>query len=87
MVTVNETRKILSILEKCYTPEIHKILNNGLDEFSKKLPDVDDYRTNVIFSWRGFSITHDSAQKILLGCQSFPDGLVMKINVKCKSVH
>ena len=85
--TVNTSRYLISVIGNYYTPEMYKYLNDSFDEFSKTYPDVEDFRTNVIFYWRGYSITPDSVQKILLGVTSAPESLTMKVYISDGSVH
>ncbi|MCW8899068.1 MAG: hypothetical protein OQK95_00145 [Gammaproteobacteria bacterium] len=85
--TVNTSRYLISVFEHNYTPEMYQYLNDSFDEFSNTYPEIEDFRTNVIFYWRGYSITPDSVQKILLGARSVPDGLTMKVFISDGSVH
>lgn len=81
ITTVKYSRELISVIEDYYTPQMFKFLNDSFDEFSNKFPEVEDFRTNVIFYWRGYSITPDSVQKILLGARAVPDGLTMKFYI------
>ncbi len=87
VVTVNDSRYLISVIEDYYTPEMYKYLNDSFDESSNTYPDVEDFRTNVIFYWRGYSISPNSVQKILLGATSVPEGLMMKVYISDGSVH
>jgi len=87
ITTVNNSRQHISTIENYYTPEIIKFLNDSFDKFSKEYPDVEDFRTNVIFYWHGYPVSPDSVQKILLGVRTVPDGLTMKFYISNGNVH
>lgn len=87
ITTVNNSRQHISTIKNYYTPEMFKFLNDSFDEFSNTYPDVEDFRTNVVFYWHGHSISPDSVQKILLGVRTVPDGLVMKFYINNGCVH
>ena len=81
MVTLNQTREYISQRKNFYSPILHKALLKSLDDISTLQPEIDDSRTVVTFYWRGYPLTYESAEKILLGLETMPDGLVMKIKI------
>lgn len=87
MVSLNQTREYISQRKNFYTPVLHKALLKGLDEISTLQPEVDDSRTVVIFYWRGYPLTYDSAEKILLGLETMPEALFMKVSVIDGTIH
>lgn len=87
MVTLNQTREHISQRKNFYTPFLHKALLKGLDDISTLQPEIDDSRTVVIFYWRGYPLTYDSAEKIMLGVETMPEGLFMKVRVIDGTIH
>ena len=87
MVTLNQTREYISGRKNFYTPVLHKALLQGLDDISSLQPDVDDVRTAVVFYWHGYALTYESAEKILLGLELMPDGLVIKVQLINRLFH
>ena len=87
MVTLNQTREYISDRKNFYTPVLHKALLKGLEDISILQPEIDDSRTVVVFYWRGYPLIYKSAEKILLGLETMPEGLVMKVRVIDGTIH
>lgn len=87
MVTLNQTREYISGRKNFYTPVLHKALLKGLEDISVLQPEVDDSRTVVLYYWRGYPLTYESAEKILLGLEIMPEGLFMKVSVIDGTIH
>ena len=67
--------------------KLHKALLKGLDKISTLQPEIDDSQTVVIFYWDGYPLSYESAEKILLGVETIPEQLVMKVRVINKTIH
>ena len=87
MVTVSQTRKHISHRKNFYKPILHKALLKGLDDISTLQPEIDDSQTVVIFYWNGYPLSYESAEKIMLGVETMPEQLVMKVRVINKTIH
>lgn len=66
---------------------MHKALLKGLNDISVQQPEIDDSRTVVIFYWRGYPLTYDSAEKIMLGVETLPEGLLIKVRMIDGIIH
>ena len=87
MGTLNQTRKYMAHRKNFYTSVLYKALSKGLDDISDLQLEIDDSRTDVVFYWRGYPLTYESAEKILLGLETMPEGLVMKVHVIDGTIH
>jgi len=87
MVTLNQTREHISQRKNFYTPFLHTALLKGLDDIAIRQSEIDDSRTAVIFYWRGYPLIYKAVEKILLGLETMPEGLVMKVRVISGTIH
>ena len=87
MVTLNQTREHISQRKTFYTPILHKTLLKGLEDISTLQTEIDDSRTAVTFYWRGYPLIYEAAEKIMLGVETMPEGLLMKVRVIDGTIH
>ena len=87
MATVNRSREVLEDRRNYFSDGAREIIESTLNTFEKKCPDVGDYQTLVIFYWRNHRISMAAAEKILLGCDSLPDGFAIVVCRLKGSIH
>jgi len=87
MATLNQTRECIAHRKNYYNQVLHKALLKGLDDISNIQKEIEDFRTEVVFYWRGYPLSYDSAEKILLGLKTMPEGLFMKVSVIDGTIH
>ena len=87
MDTLNQTREYISHRKNFYTPVLHKALLKSLNDISNLQPEIDDSRTVVIFYWRGYPLTYESVERVLLGMKTVPENLLMKVRVISGTIH
>ena len=87
MATVNQTQERLELRRNYFSDDVREIIKSALNTFEKKCTDVGDYQTSVVFYWRSNRISMAAAEKILLGCDSLPDGFGIAIKKTRASIH
>lgn len=87
MVTVNQARERLEHRPYYFSDGVRVIIEASLEKFEKQCPDIGDYQTSVVFYWRCHRISMAAAEKVLLGCDSLPDGFGMAIKKRKNSIH
>jgi len=87
MATVNRSREVLELRRNYFSDGVREIIKSALNTFEKKCPDIGDYQTSVVFYWRCDRISMVAAEKILLGCDSLPDGFGIMVCTLKDSIH
>ena len=80
MATVNQTYQYIS-QHNDLTPSIRGYILDTLDSYLSEKVIAEDYMTDVVFSWRCIPIPIHSAEKVLVGVHTLPDGFNISIKV------